>query len=53
MARTGTTTPKETMFEQVRRIVEQIDKERDEIARHRREEKRRGGGAQGDFEQKS
>ena len=36
MVRTGTVAPKETMFEQVRRIVEQIDKERDEIAREKR-----------------
>jgi len=43
MARTSTTAPKETMFEQVRRIVEQIDKERDEIARVRRKETPRGG----------
>jgi len=52
MARTSTTAPKETMFEQVRRIVEKIEKERDEIARCRRERKETGGeGEQGDFEQ--
>ena len=36
MSEIGHTTPKETMFEQVRRIVEEIDTERDEIVRERR-----------------